>query len=163
MSQGIAIAGFMGVGKTTTGRLLAGRLKWPFLDLDDEISRATGRSVAEIFATEGESGFRRREAVTVRKVLGDVPCVLALGGGTVHHGDNLANLRSAFWVVSLVAPWNHLVARIGVEDLARPLWEQAEALYRKRAAGYHDVDTVVQVANLNAGQVVDAVQAELPW
>jgi shikimate kinase len=163
VSQGIAIAGFMGVGKTTTGRMLARRLNWSFFDLDDEISCAAGRPVAEIFATEGQTGFRRREAVTVQKVLGDVPCVLALGGGTVHHGDNLANLRPAFWVVSLVAPWDHLVARIGPEDLARPLWGQAEALYRERAAGYLEADAVVQVANLDAGQVVDAVQKVLPW
>jgi hypothetical protein len=56
-----------------------------------------------------------------------------------------------------------LVARIGPEDLARPLWGQAEALYRERAAGYLEADAVVQVANLDAGQVVDAVQKVLPW
>jgi shikimate kinase len=163
VSQGIAIAGFMGVGKTTTGRMLARRLKWRFLDLDEEISSAAGVPVAEIFATEGEAGFRRREAVAVRRVLVDEPIVLALGGGTVHHDDNLASLRTAFWVISLVAPWSHLAGRIGPDDRARPLWQHAEALYRKRALGYLEVDAVVHVANLDVSQVVDAVQAVLPW
>jgi len=57
----IFLIGFMGSGKTTVGGLVAERLGWPFADLDDLVIRAAGASVAEIFAREGEEGFRRRE------------------------------------------------------------------------------------------------------
>ena len=62
----IFLIGFMGSGKTTVGRLLAERLGWSFADLDDVIVRSAGLTVAEIFAGEGEAGFRRRETAAVR-------------------------------------------------------------------------------------------------
>src|SRR5215471_14040791 len=62
----IFIVGFMATGKTTVGRILARRLGWTMVDLDDEIVRAAGMSVPEIFATRGEAAFRDEEAQAVR-------------------------------------------------------------------------------------------------
>ena len=62
----IFLIGFMGSGKTTVGALLAEHLGWSFVDLDDLVVRSAGLTVAEIFAREGEEGFRRRETEAVR-------------------------------------------------------------------------------------------------
>jgi len=80
-SAPIFLIGFMGSGKTTVGRLLADRLGWAFADLDDLIVRSAGLTVAEIFAREGEEGFRRRETEAVRGAAGRQRSVVATGGG----------------------------------------------------------------------------------
>src|SRR5690606_38832104 len=77
----VVLVGFMASGKTTVGRLLAERLGWRHLDLDAEIEREEGRSVAEIFRAEGEAYFRRREAVTGERLLAEPRTVLTPGGG----------------------------------------------------------------------------------
>ncbi len=64
------VAGFMGAGKTTVGKALARRLRRPFIDLDREIERTASARIAELFATEGEQGFRVREAAVAADVLG---------------------------------------------------------------------------------------------
>ena len=79
----IVLVGFMGAGKTTVGRLLAERLDVPFLDADEAVVAAQGRSVPEIFAAEGEVGFRRIEAETIASLLAGPNVVLALGGGAL--------------------------------------------------------------------------------
>jgi shikimate kinase len=64
------LVGLMGSGKSTVGPLVAARLGLPFIDLDAEVASAAGRSVAEVFAAEGEAGFRRREAAALATVAG---------------------------------------------------------------------------------------------
>src|SRR5262249_34980712 len=68
--QRLILVGYRGTGKTTVGRLLAGRLGWEFADADDHIEAAAGKSIAEIFAAEGEPGFRDREAAVLRELCG---------------------------------------------------------------------------------------------
>lgn len=77
----LVLTGFMGAGKTTVGRLLAQELGWDFLDLDTHIEQRRGLSVPEIFATEGEAHFRRRESAALANALRRDRLVLALGGG----------------------------------------------------------------------------------
>lgn len=91
--QRIVLTGFMGSGKTTTGRLLAERLRWAFLDLDDEIACRTGFPVPEIFARFGESFFRREESLALAECLTGRQVVLALGGGAPEAEGNRALLR----------------------------------------------------------------------
>lgn len=80
----ISLTGFMGCGKSTIGKILASRLNMPFVDLDDEIIRREGRSIADIFATAGEKGFRQKELQHLREVLDEHDdMVLSLGGGAV--------------------------------------------------------------------------------
>lgn len=78
----IVLTGFMGAGKSTVGRMLAGQLGWEFLDLDEGIERRAGNTVASIFAEHGETHFRRLESITLASSLGRSRLVLALGGGT---------------------------------------------------------------------------------
>jgi shikimate kinase len=88
----IVLTGFMGAGKSTVGRILAARLRWPFLDIDSLITAEHGRTVAQIFADHGEEHFRRLEAEAIARVLDplqqDPPhayehAVVAPGGGAI--------------------------------------------------------------------------------
>lgn len=92
--QRIVLTGFMGSGKTTVGRLLASRLGWDFLDLDDEITRRVGISVPEIFVRDGEAAFRREEAAALADCLQRSQLVLALGGGAPETEANCRLLQS---------------------------------------------------------------------
>ena len=95
----IVLIGPRGSGKSTAGRLLARRLGVPLVDLDAEVARAAGRSIAEIFAAEGEPGFRARESAALAAALtanGNGPgVVIAAGGGVVVREANRALLKAA--------------------------------------------------------------------
>ncbi len=78
----IFLIGFMGCGKSTVGRLLAQRLGWQFVDLDEEIVHHEGMPIEQIFALHGEPYFRDREALLLENLLAHKPAVIALGGGT---------------------------------------------------------------------------------
>lgn len=88
----IVLTGFMGAGKSTVGRILAARLRWPFLDIDSLITEEHGRTVAQIFADHGEEHFRRLEAEAIARILDPLhqepphlyeQAVVALGGGAI--------------------------------------------------------------------------------
>lgn len=145
----------MGVGKSTVGRILAELLGRPFVDLDHAVEAAAGRGIAELFATEGEAGFRAREHVALEGVLARrEPQVVALGGGTLHQPGNLELLREAgAAVVVLVLEEAALWARLRQleergGDPGRPLLAQARSLYRERAPGYLDAGAQLQVTGL---------------
>jgi shikimate kinase len=113
----IFLIGPRGSGKTTVGRLLAARLGWPFADMDDLIEARAGRSVAEIFAAEGEPEFRDREAATLRDVATTVEAVIATGGGVVLRDANRRLLRDAGFCVWLTADGATLWQRIQGDPL----------------------------------------------
>ncbi len=77
----LLLVGMMGVGKTSVGRLLARKLKLPFLDSDKEIERMTGFSISDLFARYGEAEFRLGEEKVMERLLHGGPCVLSSGGG----------------------------------------------------------------------------------
>lgn len=114
------LVGMMGAGKSTVGRLLATKLAVPFVDLDEQIAASAGATIAEIFADEGEAGFRKREAEAVAQACAGGAAIVAAGGGAVRFGDNLDRMLAAGFVIWLDAPLDALVARVGdVRD--RPL------------------------------------------
>lgn len=100
----IILVGYRGTGKTTVGRLLAGRLGWTFTDADTELEVRAGRTIAEIFAAEGESGFRDREAAVLAALAARPDHVIATGGGAVLRPANRGLLRAAGFVAWLHAP-----------------------------------------------------------
>jgi shikimate kinase len=126
------LAGFMGVGKTTLGRGLAAHVGLPFVDLDEEVEAAAGRSVAALFGLEGEAGFRQREHAALAAVVQRPAFVLALGGGTAHQPVN-APLLLGLEVFVLERPWSELGPALAA-DPRRPLAAQAAALFSARAA-----------------------------
>jgi shikimate kinase len=82
------MVGMMGAGKTAVGTALARQLAVPFLDSDEEITRAANRSIAEIFERDGEAFFRAREAEVIGRLLRGSPCVLSTGGGAFLSASN---------------------------------------------------------------------------
>ena len=88
IAQAFIMTGIRGTGKTTVGRLLADLLGWKWLDSDDEIQQQTGRSIANIFASEGEEGFRDLESQVVKKTASLENHVISLGGGAVLREEN---------------------------------------------------------------------------
>jgi shikimate kinase len=130
----LVLTGFMGSGKSTVGRLLAARLGWRFKDLDDEIERSEGRSIAEIFAESSEAVFRHLETETLQSTLCDCQVVLALGGGAIETPANRELLAASerTLVVLLVAPFAVLYDRClrqnsSPESAVRPLLGNPES------------------------------------
>jgi shikimate kinase len=91
----VVLIGYRGSGKTTVGRLLADRLWQQFLDTDDLITNAAGKSIKDIFEKEGEAKFRELETVAVREALTKSEHVIALGGGAVSKEENRDLLKHA--------------------------------------------------------------------
>src|SRR5262245_35255887 len=93
----VYLVGGRGTGKTTSGRLLADRVGWQFVDADDLIEAAAAMSVAAIFAAEGEVGFRDREAQALVQLSTRPKHVIATGGGVIlRHESRVALSRSGF-------------------------------------------------------------------
>ncbi len=152
----------MGVGKSTVGPLVAAGLGLPFLDLDDAVAESAGMSVSELFASEGEAGFRAREAAMVARVCMGPPSVLALGGGTLHAGDNLSRLRARFRVVVLTVEWPVLEERLrALSEEGRPLLGRGRSLYQARQAGYASAGTSIDVTRLSPAEAAERVLASL--
>jgi shikimate kinase/3-dehydroquinate synthase len=141
LDRHLALAGFMGAGKTTLGREVARRLARPFIDLDHEIEREAGTSIEDIFARDGESGFRTIEATVAAAILDrPEPSVIALGGGAVLASGTRTQLaRRAFTVLLEIDP---ATAWKRARESKRPLAideESFHALYRDRLPIYEEV------------------------
>jgi shikimate kinase len=125
------LVGMMGAGKSTVGQLVASRLGVPFVDLDDRVEMAAHATIAELFAREGEHGFRAREAAEVARAAHEGDAVIAVGGGAPCFGENLAKMLSSGIVVWLSAPVDELAARVG-DGAGRPLLLQAGSDEKRR-------------------------------
>jgi shikimate kinase len=165
----IVLTGFMGSGKTTTGRLLAERLGWEFCDLDSEVERRDGRSVPQIFAEEGEAAFRHLESAALASLLGRKNLVLALGGGAPETLGNRLLLEQTphTAVVYLEAPLAVLLDRCALGaaagETARPLLGEAAARLARRHPHYlrladHRITTTDLAPNAVSEAILSAIQ-----
>ena len=119
-------------GKTVTGLRLAESLHLPFYDLDEVIETQAGSSIPQIFAAEGEAGFREREAAALKGLLNWQRGVVALGGGALLRPENRRLAEAAGTVVCLSASFETIVERLGGGDGERPLLEgEAQDQLRK--------------------------------
>lgn len=137
----VSLIGYMASGKSTIARLLGEHALLDVCDLDTEIETAAGRSVAEIFAAEGEASFRDRELAALRSLPADADLVLACGGGVVESPAAVELLRERGVVVWLDATWETLRRRLLDSPPAqRPLlehgWDGLGDLYRARLPLY---------------------------
>lgn len=163
-TPGIYLVGFMGSGKTTVGRLLAERLGWDFVDLDDEIERRYGAPIAEMFEREGEPAFRNLEhealSEQARLVRRGRPRVVALGGGAFAAERNREALATAGVTIWLECPEEVLWSRIAHED-HRPLARDRKSfanLLAEREPIYRQADFRVE-AQTESDAIVAAILA----
>jgi len=158
------LIGMMASGKTSVAQMLAIRTDSPFLDTDQLIEAETGLSVAEVFADEGEAGFRRRESAAVTAAASVIGAVVATGGGAVLDPGNVAKMTSSGPVVWLQARPEALVARIA-DPSSRPLLkggttekELADLLSERRHAYEAAADHVVSTDDATLEEVVLLVE-----
>jgi len=150
----------MGSGKSTVGRIVADALGCPFTDLDETIEKEAGRTVADIFATDGEPAFRQMELKALKSTLRKYQsgtAVIALGGGTVTIPEAVKLLRDKTLCIWLQAPADELETRVA--GSGRPLADKdfrerlvsREPLYA--AASHVTIDT----AGLSPEEIADEI------
>jgi shikimate kinase len=132
------LVGFMGAGKTTVARVLGRRLGWRMEDIDERIEQREHRSVAAIFAQQGESYFRQVERQVLAGLVSERQVVVATGGGTFAEPDNRAIMLADGAVAWLDVPLARILERVPA-DGRRPLASdrtQMELLYARRQLAY---------------------------
>ena len=153
----------MGAGKTTIGSQLARKLRFDFLDLDQELERRTGASVSLIFDIEGESGFRERECKLLDELTLLDRTVLATGGGAVLTHENRHCMSERGFVVYLKTPLDTLIERTRYDN-SRPLLRTDDPaktlgeIIKTREPLYIEVaDLVIDTGKLSVKQVVTKI------
>lgn len=116
----VVLIGFMGCGKTTLGARLADMLGLTFVDMDDRIVEKAGCPITEIFARDGEAGFRRIESSVLDELATGDRMVIATGGGVVTVPENMAKLKALGFVVWLNLPEKSIWSRVS-RNRSRPL------------------------------------------
>ncbi|MGM9735484.1 MAG: shikimate kinase [Candidatus Cryptobacteroides sp.] len=183
----ISLTGFMGCGKSSVGRILASRLGYPFHDLDTIIEKSSGRTIPEIFASDGEEAFRRMELNALREFVGGlvnwqedfagklenesdtgISAVLSLGGGTLTTAECASIVRQRTTCIYLKASADTLVRNLSGQAAGRPMLNGAkdekalrvriQELMAKRSEIYTTAAAhVVEVDGLSPEAVADAI------
>ncbi|HWE55334.1 MAG TPA: shikimate kinase [Acidimicrobiales bacterium] len=161
----VLLIGMMGAGKTTTGRLLADRLSWRYLDSDDQIEQETGRTVPEIWKADGEAAFRREESRVLAEACATADrVVVSVAGGAVLDRGNRDLIATSGLTVWLRADVGTLARRVG-SGTGRPLLEGGPVAALRRLSAEREplyaelADMAFDVDRMSPPQVVDAIVA----
>ncbi|MEL7128476.1 MAG: shikimate kinase [Pseudomonadota bacterium] len=167
----IALVGLMGAGKSTVGRRLASAMGRVFRDSDEEIEKAAGLTIADIFTLHGEAEFRRGEKRVLARLLSGDPHILATGGGAYLDGETRSLLREKAVTVWLNADLETLWQRVSKRN-HRPLLKNPNArdvlaqLLEERAPIYSKADLVVDSVDgphaLTVAKILDALKGWTP-
>jgi shikimate kinase len=175
MAPKLILTGFMATGKSAVGRLTAHRLGWRFVDSDAEIVARAKKSVAQIFADDGEAAFRALERRVIAMLAADRrrcaqckcrrPAVISTGGGALVDEASCAALKRAGVIVCLTARPEVIAARVSASAARRPklaeggkpLDERIRELMAARAAAYERADATIDTSDLPVEQVVERV------
>ncbi len=168
----ITLIGYRGVGKSTIAPLLAARLGWNWADADALIEQQAGRSIAEIFATEGEPGFRVREAGVLSELLSQDRLVIAAGGGAILDPLSRQAIRAAGPAIWLTASLDSIFARIHGDSTSaarRPSLTgtdpriEIETLLARRTPLYAETATqTIDTEGRSPTAIVDEILLALP-
>ena len=165
--RSLYLVGMMGSGKTSTGRPLAERLGYGFVDADAVIEQAAGCSIPEIFERDGEAGFRSLESQVLNAISQRHSLVVATGGGVVTEPENWGVLHSGIVIWLDVVP-DQLMQRLKADSTVRPLLQTADpeadlkALLNKRQPLYAEADLTVVINDETPDAVADGILQLLP-
>jgi len=170
--SGIALIGLRGAGKSTLGKILAKKIGWNFVELNKEIERENGLSVAEVIALYGQEGFRRLEQAALTQLLARKELmVLATGGGIVSEPLTFDLVLSSFYTIWLKADPEEHMARVRGQGDLRPMADDRSAMAElrnilvSREPLYARASAVVDTAGLSvdaaAARLADAVRPVL--
>ncbi|MCI0419479.1 MAG: shikimate kinase [Acidobacteria bacterium] len=155
----IFLVGFMGSGKSTVGPLVAEKLGWDFVDLDQEIEREQGKAIREIFDDAGEPEFRKIETRHLQAMKDRSGCVIALGGGAFAQEANRPIVAELGVSVFLDCRLEVILARCPA-DGTRPLLqtpERVKELYTARSPLYRKSDFSIDVSDLGPAQAAASI------
>ena len=162
----LVLVGLMGAGKTTIGRRLAARLDVPFVDADNEVERAAGCSIADMFEVHGEEAFRQGEERVIGRILEGPPGVMSTGGGAFMNAVTRERIKERGISIWLRADLEVLVRRCARRD-DRPLLKDGnmkeilENLIAQRYPVYGEADIIVDTGEKPHRTVVDKIVDEL--
>ena len=165
--RSIYLIGMMGSGKTSTGRPLAKRLGYGFVDADAVIEQVAGCTIPEIFKRDGEEGFRSIESQVLNAISQRHSLVVATGGGVVTKPENWGQLHSGI-VVWLDVDQAKLIERLRNDSTQRPLLQQPdpeaalENLLQQRRPLYGEADLTVVINDETPDDVADGILQLLP-
>lgn len=164
--KSIVFVGFMGVGKTTIGRLVAKKLYRDFVDIDEEIEKEFGMPTTEIFKQFGEKTFREREQSTIIHLSEQPLHVISVGGGAFLNEEIRKACLANCLVFYLDLSWDSWKERISLIIESRPVLqnkslEQIEELFYKRQKAYSLHHSKVQTDHLNADEVAEYIKDSL--
>lgn len=167
--RNVVLIGFMGTGKTSTGRMLAQRLGCAFIDMDVKIEEEAGMTIPEIFARFGEEHFRQMEHELALKLSSRRNAVISTGGGTVKNPANVEALKKSGVMVCLKANVDTVLERTQNRG-TRPVLDKedkgdrrqaVEKLLKEREALYEQADFTVDTSDLSPLQVVEIITKTL--
>ena len=165
--RSLYLVGMMGSGKTSTGRPLAERLGYGFVDADAVIEQAAGCSIPEIFERDGEAGFRALESQVLNAISQRHSLVVATGGGVVTQQENWGLLHSGIVIWLDVVP-DQLLQRLKADSTVRPLLQTDDpeaalnALLNERRPLYAEADLTVVINEETPETVADGILQLLP-
>jgi len=164
MKSNIVLIGFMATGKSAVGRLAAERLNRRFVETDALIEQKSGRMIPQIFAADGEAGFRKIEIVVVEEVSRGRGQVIACGGGVVVNNINIERLKADGIIIYLTAKPEVIINRVKADSARRPLLEVADPaekarqlLAARRPLYESAADITIDTSDLSVSEVAETI------
>ena len=165
LSPAIYLVGFMGCGKSSVGRALAEEMGWRFIDLDEDIEKCAGASIAHIFDTHGEAHFRALETDALKKRVAIArsgqPQVISVGGGAFTVEQNIELVLNHGVTIWLDSPL-HVIERRMAEETHRPLARdpvRLKELFDQRRAAYSRADYRIETGEDEPAAIVSRILA----
>jgi shikimate kinase len=164
----ITLLGYMGSGKSTYGKLLAKRLDFDFIDLDDYIISETGLQISEIFDSKGESWFRDFETQSLKKLIGRDKLVLSLGGGTPIQEGNMEVINKFTESIYLNASVETLYQYLKNQKAKRPIIKDLSDIELKKFIADHLSKRLpfygkAKLSIVTDGKSIEEIVEELTW
>ena len=164
--RNLYLIGMMGSGKSSTGRPLAQRLGYGFVDADGVVEALAGRPISQIFETDGEQGFRTLESQVLHAIGERQSLVVATGGGVITQPENWGVLHQGI-VIWLAPERDQLLARLRVDPGARPLLQERDsaaldALLEARTPLYAEADLRITVRDETVNAVTERILEAIP-